>query len=63
MLGRLVLKSATAFTLKQPYHNKMLSTSIPDIQRTNLAHTILMLKAMGINDLLSFDFIDPSPVH
>jgi ATP-dependent RNA helicase DHX8/PRP22 len=39
------------------YRNKVLPTSIPDIQQTNLAYTILMLKAMGINDLLSFDFM------
>ena len=43
------------------FRNEMLPNSIPDIQRTNLAHTILMLKAMGINDLLSFDFMDPPP--
>ncbi|KAG2125290.1 P-loop containing nucleoside triphosphate hydrolase protein [Suillus cothurnatus] len=45
------------------YGNEMLPTSIPDIQQTNLAYTILMLKAMGINDLLSFDFMDPPPVQ
>ncbi|KAH7923231.1 P-loop containing nucleoside triphosphate hydrolase protein [Leucogyrophana mollusca] len=45
------------------FRNEMLPTSIPDIQRTNLAHTILMLKAMGINDLLSFDFMDPPPAQ
>ena len=45
------------------YRNEMLPNSIPDIQRTNLAHTILMLKAMGINDLLSFDFMDPPPAQ
>ncbi|KAF9225565.1 P-loop containing nucleoside triphosphate hydrolase protein [Gyrodon lividus] len=43
------------------YRNEMSPTSIPDIQRTNLAYTILLLKAMGINDLLSFDFMDPPP--
>ncbi|KAI0828827.1 P-loop containing nucleoside triphosphate hydrolase protein [Trametes gibbosa] len=43
------------------FRNEMLPNSIPDIQRTNLSHTILMLKAMGINDLLSFDFMDPPP--
>ncbi|KIY73554.1 P-loop containing nucleoside triphosphate hydrolase protein [Cylindrobasidium torrendii FP15055 ss-10] len=43
------------------YRNEMLPNSIPDIQRTNLASTILSLKAMGINDLLSFDFMDPPP--
>ncbi|KAG9000108.1 DEAH-box ATP-dependent RNA helicase prp22 [Tulasnella sp. JGI-2019a] len=43
------------------YRNEMLPNPIPDIQRQNLAHTILMLKAMGINDLLNFDFMDPPP--
>ncbi|KAH8094721.1 P-loop containing nucleoside triphosphate hydrolase protein [Cristinia sonorae] len=45
------------------FRNEMLPNSIPDIQRTNLSHTILMLKAMGINDLLSFDFMDPPPAQ
>jgi ATP-dependent RNA helicase DHX8/PRP22 len=41
----------------------MLSTSIPEIQRTNLANTVLLLKAMGINDLINFDFMDPPPIQ
>lgn len=41
----------------------MLPTAVPEIQRTNLASTILSLKAMGINDLLSFDFMDPPPME
>lgn len=43
------------------YRNEMLPNPIPDIQRQNLSSTILMLKAMGINDLLNFDFMDPPP--
>ncbi|KAG2430993.1 hypothetical protein HYH02_013525 [Chlamydomonas schloesseri] len=43
------------------YKNEMLPLSIPEIQRTNLAMTVLTLKAMGINDLLGFDFMDPPP--
>lgn len=43
------------------YKNEMLPTSIPEIQRTNLSMTVLTLKAMGINDLLGFDFMDPPP--
>eukprot|EP00803_Ostreobium_quekettii_P000314 evm.model.scf_193.5 EVM.evm.TU.scf_193.5 scf_193:32945-51100(-) len=43
------------------YKNEMLPTTIPEIQRTNLAMTVLTLKAMGINDLLGFDFMDPPP--
>lgn len=41
----------------------MLPNPIPEIQRSNLSHTILMLKAMGINDLLNFDFMDPPPAQ
>eukprot|EP01135_Chromosphaera_perkinsii_P000731 Nk52_evm19s151 gene=Nk52_evmTU19s151 len=43
------------------FHNEMLETAVPEIQRTNLCETVLSLKAMGINDLLSFDFMDPPP--
>ncbi|TKY47790.1 pre-mRNA-splicing factor ATP-dependent RNA helicase [Spatholobus suberectus] len=44
------------------YRNEMSPTTIPEIQRINLGMTTLNMKAMGINDLLSFDFMDsPSP--
>lgn len=43
------------------FYNEMLPNTIPEIQRQNLSNTILMLKAMGINDLLHFDFMDPPP--
>ncbi|MCJ1477634.1 DEAH-box ATP-dependent RNA helicase prp22 [Lambiella insularis] len=45
------------------FQSEMLPTSIPEIQRQNLSTTILMLKAMGINDLLHFDFMDPPPTN
>ncbi|KAJ6340540.1 hypothetical protein OIU77_008328 [Salix suchowensis] len=41
------------------YRNEMSPTSVPEIQRINLGFTTLTMKAMGINDLLSFDFMDP----
>ena len=31
------------------------------LQRSNLSMTVLTMKAMGINDLLNFDFMDPPP--
>jgi len=43
------------------YRNEMLPTTVPEIQRTNLSMTVLMLKAMGINDLLGFEFMDAPP--
>ncbi|KAF2797073.1 P-loop containing nucleoside triphosphate hydrolase protein [Melanomma pulvis-pyrius CBS 109.77] len=45
------------------YQSEMLPSTIPDIQRQNISNTILMLKAMGINDLLRFDFMDPPPIN
>jgi ATP-dependent RNA helicase DHX8/PRP22 len=45
------------------YLNEMLPSPVPEIQRNNLAHTILMLKAMGINDLMHFPFMDPPPTQ
>ncbi|KAF7148187.1 hypothetical protein RHSIM_Rhsim03G0231700 [Rhododendron simsii] len=41
------------------FHNEMSPASVPEIQRINLGTTTLTMKAMGINDLLSFDFMDP----
>lgn len=35
--------------------------TLPEIQRSNLASTVLSLKAMGIEDVLGFDFMDPPP--
>lgn len=48
---------------ERAYNEEMLSTSVPEIQRTNLAMTVLQLKALGINDLLSFDFMDKPPAE
>lgn len=45
------------------YENEMLPTSVPELQRSNLAHTVLTMKAMGINDIINFDFMDPPPQH
>jgi len=41
----------------------MLPSTVPEIQRTNLASQVLLLKAMGINDLINFNFMDPPPVQ
>jgi len=40
----------------------MLPTSFLRFKVTNLANTVLLLKAMGINDLINFDFMDPPPI-
>ncbi|XP_060884393.1 ATP-dependent RNA helicase DHX8-like [Labrus mixtus] len=48
---------------ERAYRDEMLTTNVPEIQRTNLASTVLSLKAMGINDLLAFDFMDAPPME
>ena len=40
-----------------------MADTIPEIQRTNLGNVVLMLKSLGINDLLNFDFLDPPPAE
>lgn len=39
----------------------MFENNIPEIQRTNLANTVLLLKSLGVKNLLEFDFMDPPP--
>ncbi|KAD2028399.1 hypothetical protein E3N88_41991 [Mikania micrantha] len=41
------------------FNNEMLPTTVPEIQRVNLGLITLNLKAMGMNDIFSFDFMDP----
>ncbi|KAI5018081.1 hypothetical protein ZWY2020_042969 [Hordeum vulgare] len=41
------------------FRNDLDDDTVPEIQRSNLANVVLRLKALGINDLVSFDFMDP----
>ncbi|KAL5467249.1 hypothetical protein EMCRGX_G031450 [Ephydatia muelleri] len=43
------------------YKNEMLTATVPEIQRTNLANVVLLLKSLGVQDLLQFHFMDPPP--
>uniref|UniRef100_A0A8C4N743 RNA helicase n=1 Tax=Eptatretus burgeri TaxID=7764 RepID=A0A8C4N743_EPTBU len=43
------------------YKHEMEETTVPEIQRTNLGNVVLLLKSLGINDLIHFDFMDPPP--
>eukprot|EP00894_Picocystis_sp_ML_P000616 jgi/Pico_ML_1/51133/g2216.t1 len=45
------------------YKNELEDNTIPEIQRTNLGNVVLMLKSLGINDLINFDFMDPPPAE
>ena len=43
------------------YAHEMLSTTVPEIQRTNLSNVVLLLKSLNVDDLMTFDFMDPPP--
>ncbi|XP_077297516.1 ATP-dependent RNA helicase l(1)G0007 isoform X4 [Arctopsyche grandis] len=46
---------------ERQYKDELLVTTVPEIQRTNLANTVLLLKSLGVKDLLQFHFMDPPP--
>lgn len=48
---------------KWAFMNEMEESTTPEIQRTNLNGIVLLLKSLGINDLLEFEFMDPPPTE
>ncbi|PHH60063.1 hypothetical protein CDD81_2149 [Ophiocordyceps australis] len=46
---------------EKAFKEELYIQTIPEIQRTNLSNTVLMLKSLGVKDLLDFDFMDPPP--
>jgi pre-mRNA-splicing factor ATP-dependent RNA helicase DHX38/PRP16 len=46
---------------ERAFRDELYPAQIPEIQRTNLANTVLLLKSLGVKDLLDFDFMDPPP--
>lgn len=43
------------------FQHELEPNTIPEILRTNMSNVVLMLKSLGINDLLNFDFMDRPP--
>jgi len=43
------------------FQNELEPNTVPEILRTNMGNVVLMLKSLGINDLLNFDFMDHPP--
>jgi pre-mRNA-splicing factor ATP-dependent RNA helicase DHX38/PRP16 len=46
---------------ERQYKDDLLPLTVPEIQRTNLANTVLLLKSLGVVDLLQFHFMDSPP--
>ena len=43
------------------FFHEMLESTVPEIQRTNLAQVVLLLKSLDVDNLLEFDFMDSPP--
>lgn len=60
-LTRLARRFCYRLYTEMAYRNELFESTIPEIQRTNLANTVLLLKGLGVKNLLEFDFMDPPP--
>ncbi|KAJ1998418.1 hypothetical protein GGI04_005009 [Coemansia thaxteri] len=47
---------------ERAYTHEMYASPIPEIQRTNLSYVVMLLKSIGVVNLLDFDFLDPPPL-
>ena len=61
--GRVGPGKAFRLYTKWAFQNELPQDTIPEIQRTNLGMVVLMLKSLGINDVLNFDFLDKPPTE
>ncbi|KAL3916769.1 MAG: hypothetical protein SGILL_005030 [Bacillariaceae sp.] len=43
------------------FREELMEAAVPEIQRTNLSNVVLLLKSLGIKNLLEFQFMDPPP--
>ena len=59
--GRTAPGSCYRLYTESQYKHELLATTVPEIQRTNLANVVLLLKSLGVQDLLQFHFMDPPP--
>jgi pre-mRNA-splicing factor ATP-dependent RNA helicase DHX38/PRP16 len=43
------------------FKDELMEAAIPEIQRSNLSAVLLLLKSLGVKDLMQFDFMDRPP--
>ena len=46
---------------ERQFREELLQNTVPEIQRTNLSNVVLLLKSLGVENLLQFHFMDPPP--
>lgn len=45
----------------EAFFKELPAAAVPEIQRSSLVAVVLQLKAIGIADVVGFDFLDPPP--
>eukprot|EP00924_Labyrinthula_sp_SR-Ha-C_P000860 augustus_masked-scaffold_7-processed-gene-6.51-mRNA-1 protein AED:0.03 eAED:0.04 QI:0/-1/0/1/-1/1/1/0/915 len=45
------------------YTHELDKATVPEILRSDLTGTVLLLKSLGVDDLINFDFLDPPPAN
>ncbi|CAO3574497.1 unnamed protein product [Mortierella alpina] len=61
--GRIRNGKAYRLYTEQSFHKAMRVASVPEIQRSNLVGMVLQLKALGIENVLRFDFMTSPPAE
>lgn len=61
--GRTSAGHAYRMYTQRAYNNELLTTSVPEVQRTNLASIVLLLKSLKIHNVMEFDFMDAPPTE
>ena len=61
--GRVAPGKCFRLYTKFAFHNELDDSTMPEIQRTNLNSVVLLLKSLGINNLIEFDFMDAPPAE
>ena len=61
--GRVAPGKCFRLYTKFAFHNELDDSTMPEIQRTNLNSVVLLLKSLGIHDLMEFDFMDAPPAE
>ncbi|KAJ2525068.1 hypothetical protein GGI11_000340 [Coemansia sp. RSA 2049] len=59
--GRTAPGVAYRLYTERAFRDEMFAAPIPEIQRTNLAYVVMLLKSIGVGSLEDFDFLDPPP--
>jgi HrpA-like RNA helicase len=57
--GRVSAGKCFRLFTEESFEEDLPENTVPEIRRCNLASVVLQMKAMGIDDVLGFDFMDP----